>query len=218
MLLLACTPNRRYDPSEEPKALGEAVSFDLGIDGSDLNGEFTVSWGTNTFPKNLKLQLIDRELEITTDLSSENEYKFQLNKALEAQNIGSPKHALISPQVVKAKNQESGSRFMIRITTGTSVSDEPEIELPTSVELQQNYPNPFNPSTSIGFGLPQSAKVTLEVFDVLGRKVATLLNAQNKTAGRHTINFDARNLASGMYIYRLQAGSSIITKKLTLIK
>ncbi|MEP4922934.1 MAG: T9SS type A sorting domain-containing protein, partial [Balneola sp.] len=118
----------------------------------------------------------------------------------------------------KAKNPESGSRFMIRITTGTSVSDEPEIELPTSVELQQNYPNPFNPSTSIGFGLPQSAKVTLEVFDVLGRKVATLLNAQNKTAGRHTINFDALNLASGMYIYRLQAGSSIITKKLTLIK
>ncbi|MEO9885183.1 MAG: LamG-like jellyroll fold domain-containing protein [Balneola sp.] len=206
------------DINSIPKTLGEAVSFDLGIDGSDLNGEFTVSWGTNTFPKNLKLQLIDRELEITTDLSSENEYKFQLNKALEAQNIGSPKHALISPQVVKAKNPESGSRFMIRITTGTSVSDEPEIELPTSVELQQNYPNPFNPSTSIGFGLPQSAKVTLEVFDVLGRKVATLLNAQNKTAGRHTINFDALNLASGMYIYRLQAGSSIITKKLTLIK
>ncbi|MFY0685451.1 MAG: T9SS type A sorting domain-containing protein, partial [Balneola sp.] len=80
------------------------------------------------------------------------------------------------------------------------------------------YPNPFNPSTSIAFGLPASGNVTLEVFDLLGRKVATLLHNENRTAGRHTINFDASSLSSGMYIYRLKAGNSVVTKKLTLIK
>tara|TARA_R110002096_G_scaffold278213_1_gene472227 strand:+ start:8003 stop:12964 length:4962 start_codon:yes stop_codon:yes gene_type:complete len=98
------------------------------------------------------------------------------------------------------------------------LSAEDELGIPNLVELQQNYPNPFNPSTSINFGVPTSGKVTLEVFDVLGRKVATLINGENRVAGRHTVNFDAKNLASGMYIYRLQAGSSILTKRLTLIK
>lgn len=107
---------------------------------------------------------------------------------------------------------------MITINSGTSVSNEPLVDLPSKVELQQNYPNPINPSTSIAFGIPETGKVTLEVFDLLGRKVATLLNGERKPAGRYTINFDARNLSSGMYIYRLQARNSIITKKLTLIK
>ncbi len=91
-------------------------------------------------------------------------------------------------------------------------------DLPNQVELRQNYPNPFNPSTNIAFGLPESGKVTLEVFDMLGRKVATLLNKETKSAGRYSVQFDAGSLASGLYIYRLVAGSTVITKKLTLIK
>jgi len=100
----------------------------------------------------------------------------------------------------------------------TVPGDEEDSDLPTVVELQQNYPNPFNPVTTINYSIPEQSRVRLEVFDVLGRKVATLLDGENKTAGRYSVRFDARNLASGMYIYRLQAGNKTITKKLTLIK
>lgn len=90
-------------------------------------------------------------------------------------------------------------------------------ETPDTYSLNQNYPNPFNPSTSIQFGLPQSSDVTLEVYTMLGQKVATLVN-ETRNAGYHTVTFDASNLSSGMYIYRIQAGNFSQTKKFTLLK
>lgn len=95
---------------------------------------------------------------------------------------------------------------------------ENDLGIPEVVELEQNYPNPFNPSSVIRFGVPQQAPVQLEVFDVLGRKVITLINGEVIQPGRYNINFDARSLASGMYIYRLVIGSEVLTKKMTLIK
>ncbi len=97
-------------------------------------------------------------------------------------------------------------------------SNEPlDNTLPVSVELFQNYPNPFNPSTVIRYQLPVNSRVELRVFDMLGREVAMLVNGQVQ-AGHHQVTFEARNLASGMYIYRLKAGNKVITRKLTLIK
>lgn len=90
-------------------------------------------------------------------------------------------------------------------------------EKPTEFELQQNYPNPFNPTTQIKYSVPKTAKVKLEVFNILGKRVATLINKEQKS-GRHQVTFDGSNLASGMYIYRLQAGSQVMTKKLILAK
>ncbi|HCI69148.1 MAG TPA: hypothetical protein DHV30_00510, partial [Balneola sp.] len=84
--------------------------------------------------------------------------------------------------------------------------------------LDQNYPNPFNPSTTISFNLPNAADVTLSVYNVLGQRVATLLNNRKYTSGSHTLSFDASNLASGIYIYRLEAGSFTSQKRMTLIK
>jgi len=83
--------------------------------------------------------------------------------------------------------------------------------------LVQNYPNPFNPSTTIHYEIPNNGFVTLKVYDILGREVKTLVN-QYESKGRYDVNFNAVNLASGIYIYRLQSGSFISTKKMLLLK
>jgi len=98
----------------------------------------------------------------------------------------------------------------------TGVSDEKEI-IPTVYKLNQNYPNPFNPSTTIRYSIPQTSLVTLKVYDVLGREVAALVN-EEKSLGTYQLNFDASSLASGIYFYKLQAGSFISTKKMILLK
>ena len=90
-------------------------------------------------------------------------------------------------------------------------------ELPTRYSLHQNYPNPFNPTTTISYQLPMQNHVTLKVFDMLGREVATLVNGVEEP-GYKSINFNANRLSSGMYFYRLQAGNYIETKKLVLLK
>ena len=84
-------------------------------------------------------------------------------------------------------------------------------------ELLQNYPNPFNPSTKIKFTIAEFGFVSLKVFDVLGNEVATLVN-EEKSAGRYEVNFNAVGLSSGIYFYKLQAGSFIETKKMVLLK
>ncbi|MCU0415536.1 MAG: T9SS type A sorting domain-containing protein, partial [Ignavibacteriaceae bacterium] len=84
-------------------------------------------------------------------------------------------------------------------------------------QLEQNYPNPFNPSTKISYSLPVSGQVTLKVFDTLGKEVAILVNEQ-KEAGIYTIEFDASNLTTGIYFYRIQIGSFTSVRKLVLLK
>jgi|GEM_PF-3673564 len=100
---------------------------------------------------------------------------------------------------------------------GTATSAENESEIAHSFKLDQNYPNPFNPSTSISFSVPTAGMVSLKVYNLLGQEVATLANSP-LNAGSHTIHFDASGLSSGVYIYRLQAGANIQTKKMMLIK
>jgi hypothetical protein len=89
--------------------------------------------------------------------------------------------------------------------------------IPTDFELFQNYPNPFNPSTTISYALPHRSHVTLTVFNTLGQKEAELVNG-DIDAGYHEIQFNASNLASGVYFYRMQAGSYVETKKLLLVR
>jgi hypothetical protein len=88
---------------------------------------------------------------------------------------------------------------------------------PGTFSLSQNYPNPFNPSTTIRYTVPQSGSVSLKLFDVLGREVATLVNG-NQDAGSFVVQLDARHLASGLYVYRLEAGSFTAVRKMMLMK
>jgi hypothetical protein len=98
----------------------------------------------------------------------------------------------------------------------TSV-DEGLTMLPVKYDLLQNFPNPFNPETKIVFDLPEESHVKITISDMLGREVAILLN-EIKTAGRHYLQFKDENISSGVYIYRLEAGNKIFSKKMILLR
>lgn len=100
-----------------------------------------------------------------------------------------------------------------------SVEDEVvDASVPASYELDAAYPNPFDQLTTIRFGLPQSSATTLAVYDMQGREVMRLLDGETMSAGWHNITVSSRGLASGVYFYRLNAGSTQVTKKMTLVK
>ena len=91
-------------------------------------------------------------------------------------------------------------------------------EIPQGYSLKQNFPNPFNPTTSIRFEIPQTSKVTLKVYDINGKEVATLVNNEVVSAGLNEVTFGGSNLASGVYYYSLQAGDFKQTRKMVLVK
>lgn len=95
-----------------------------------------------------------------------------------------------------------------------SIQDE---SVPLAFELEANYPNPFTPSTTIAYVLPEAAKVRVDVFDVLGRRVRTLAEGE-QGAGRHGLTFSAEALPSGVYFYRLVAGERTATRRMQLIR
>jgi len=97
--------------------------------------------------------------------------------------------------------------------SGISLSE----ELPTKALLFQNYPNPFNPTTKINYSIPKSGFVTIKVYDVLGREVSILVN-ENKPVGNYSVQFNAGKLVSGVYFYRMEAGTFKQTKKLSLLR
>jgi len=99
----------------------------------------------------------------------------------------------------------------------TSVEEIANSEKPSEIQLKQNYPNPFNPSTVIEYSVPSRSEVLLNVYNVMGQKVATLVS-QQQTAGNYSVSFDASQLSSGVYIYELRTEVGITTKKMTLVK
>ncbi|MEL0011702.1 MAG: T9SS type A sorting domain-containing protein, partial [Bacteroidota bacterium] len=100
----------------------------------------------------------------------------------------------------------------------TIVSSEDITDQPNAIALNQNYPNPFNPTTTIPFVLSQPMAISLEVYDVLGRKIQTLIQNEYYGVGAHTIHFNAQGLSSGLYYYRLRTGQTEIIRSMTLIK
>ncbi|HPO56284.1 MAG TPA: T9SS type A sorting domain-containing protein [Ignavibacteriaceae bacterium] len=112
----------------------------------------------------------------------------------------------------------SGDGYLWLLENQTLPSDVNEIALnPNDFYLGQNFPNPFNPSTVIKYQIPESGYVTLKVFDLLGKEVATLVNGEQEL-GMHTVNFDAKDLTSGVYIYQLSSGSKTLNNKMLLVK
>jgi len=98
-----------------------------------------------------------------------------------------------------------------------STDVQPTSDLPAVYQLDQNYPNPFNPSTVIGYVIPRSAFVRLELFDILGRRVGTLVSGP-QGFGPHSVVFDGAGLATGVYFYRLSAEGFTQTRKMMIIR
>ena len=112
---------------------------------------------------------------------------------------------------------ESYLNELVGSNPSTTTEIRNEVSMPAAFELRQNYPNPFNPTTAISYQLSANSFVTLKVFDLLGRKVATLVNG-HLAAGTYQTSFDASHLSSGVYLYELRAGDFVQTRKMALIK
>ncbi len=109
--------------------------------------------------------------------------------------------------------------YMLTAPMVTGINNKSNNDLPLSFRLMQNYPNPFNPSTNIRYTISSSQFVSIKVFDILGREVATLVN-EEKHAGNYTVEFTINNrqVTSGVYFYQLRSGSFVSTKKMTILK
>ena len=145
-------------------------------------------------------------------LSKENEINWkEVNDGLTGGHFNA--FTAIGPEVFLATSNGVWKRSIFELATVELSGN----QSPTHFGLEQNYPNPFNPSTTITYELTNDSFVVLRVFDVLGREVRTLVN-ERESAGNHSVRFDATNLPSGVYFYRLEAGMYHETKKLLLLK
>jgi parallel beta-helix repeat protein len=168
-------------------------------------------------------QIVQDENQIFVDNTNGN---FHLLPSSQPINIGT---SLVSSVVgfdIDGVSRPQGSGFDIgayEFTFATSLDEE---TLPNDFILFQNYPNPFNPSTIIKYTIPnvalsgnaiEGSRVILKIYDVLGNEIATLVN-ENKPAGSYEVRFDVKNLSSGTYLYKLQSGSFVETKKMLMIK
>lgn len=133
---------------------------------------------------------------------------------LDAAAAGGGKPSYVSSAMLLLDRKKSPDVEINAVITSSEVQQ----ERPVNFLLGQNYPNPFNPSTNITFSLPKSEAVTLEVFNTIGQRVATLASREIFSRGTHTISFDASNLASGLYLYRIQIGSHEQSRKMILMK
>ena len=197
------------------------LSIPLDIQTTEA-GEYTMEWSlpdANQFGGNYYLK--DRVTGDVTELQGRSAYTFEITDSQVIQNKESQQPLKIQEAM---KNEQVGNavissdpRFELLLTEGNVDGMRELGAIPGDFSLAQNYPNPFNPTTVINYELPAVSQVRLEVYDMLGRNVATLVDGQ-VTAGRHSVNFNAGSLSSGVYLYRLQAGSQIMTKKLTILK
>jgi hypothetical protein len=142
-------------------------------------------------------------------------------------SLGGATAAIIASGFLNPASNQNGPAFgLIAVLSDGTVLELPQI--PTSITeienalindfaLEQNYPNPFNPTTTITFSIPTAETVTLKIYNIAGQEVATLVN-ERKDAGRYQFSFNASQLASGMYFYRIKAGSFEATKRMALLK
>jgi len=174
-----------------PYDLDMEVEVPFEISGTET-GSFTLNWESpSDFDAGWTLTLIDNVAEAEINLVEENSYTFTVDQIID-------------------------NRFVVKVVPSTAVSNEFE-DKPVTFGLEQNYPNPFNPSTTIKYSVGEAGPVSIAVYNVMGQKVADLVNA-TRGAGEYQVTWNASNNASGIYYYRLTAPGQVITRQMTLIK
>lgn len=163
------------------------------------------------------LYRFQRYTSTSDSLSSVGRATSTYNTALFGFDLRRLREAFDSPPGAVRRALESAFYFVDNGTPLSASEPTASVSRPKEFKLEQNYPNPFNPTTTIQFAVPSVSDVKLEVFNILGQKVSTLINRRME-AGLHTVNFNATNLSSGVYFYRMQSGSFVQTKKMMLIK
>ncbi|MEP2445691.1 MAG: T9SS type A sorting domain-containing protein [Balneola sp.] len=201
-----------------PTSLNEEITLPILVDLTGESQTLTLDWdGLDKMPDSWSFMLHDYETGISYDLESIENYEFDviINESQEKVNPLS----VINNSIGTPMRAKSGStpRFGITITPSTSVSIDDEIAAPTEFELGQNYPNPFNPTTNINYSVGEAGPVNITVYNVMGQKVAELLNT-TKSAGSYQVSWNATGVASGIYYYRLTAPGQVLTRQMTLIK
>ncbi len=181
------------------------------------NGIITMpSTGTNNLVHLVSFNTNTEAIPVFDDLTTNNFFAgFRINKRNEGTFVfiaGRPYR--FNPTASFANYDYIINNWLT--STPTDVEND-EKNVPESFALQQNYPNPFNPSTQITFSLPERSNVTLKIYDILGKEITTLVN-ESKSAGTYTVNFDAGKLSSGVYIYSIQAGDFLESRKMLLMK
>lgn len=199
-----------------PWGLKEEITIPMEATIIGLDGKFTLDWsGLDSIPDEWKLTFHDYKLGDSVDLRLESQYTFEESDPVTKQV---PHSNILTAPVVKAlKVDANTTRFGLSITPNFISTNSESESKPSVFVLNQNYPNPFNPNTSINYSIENNALVTLSVYNLMGQKVAELLN-EVKSAGNHTISWDATGVASGMYYYRLTSDGQILTRKMTIIK
>jgi hypothetical protein len=186
-----------------------AVELLGGLNAIGGDGEVGLAWATASESQNDHFDLYRDGAFIAQQAgagttASRSEYRY-LDRALEN---GRAYHYSLVAVDAAGERRELATASATPLTTTEVIRD---------FALLQNYPNPFNPTTSIAYLLKDAAPVTLTVFDLAGRTVATLVN-ESQTAGAHSVTFDASKLSTGVYLYRLNAGAFSETRKLMLLK
>jgi hypothetical protein len=182
-----------------------------------------------------KVELLDAVTNNVLDVFDEVSYTgnnvYQYNNLGYKVNLSGIGEKSVKLRLVTDTNSEFGFGFSNRIAdqsmlvkVGFKTINYKGDAVVKEYALEQNYPNPFNPGTTIRYQLPKDGLVTLKIYDILGSEIATLVN-EEKIAGKYEVNFDASNLASGVYVYRiaiqsgkLQAGEFVNSKKMILLK
>ena len=193
-------PNNYTTDFRTTVANGQTWSFIVNTNIRSSEAKVVIM-GIETLPHDLEIILLDEKLNISQDLRENNVFVFPTGAYGISKNLK-----------ILVGNRE----FLAEETSDKTL-------VPENFVLSQNFPNPFNPVTSIRFGLPRAEKVRIQVFDILGKEVTTLIDNEQKQAGYHLVSWNSKDkygseVASGLYIYRLQAGKFSQTKKMLLIQ
>ncbi|WP_440707538.1 T9SS type A sorting domain-containing protein [Gracilimonas sp. BCB1] len=204
----------KYAINNLPRHFGIPIEIPLQIEayenGVSASGNMYLKLQeASHLPHGWTISLIDRKL--SEEISLERQPSYIFNHIGESGKKAANNGSTARPKIQSKANPDK-TRFVLRINPGADAGN-----LPSDFRLEQNYPNPFNPATKIQFDLPLKSYTELEIFDILGRKITTLVDGELR-AGTHVFNWDASQFSSGIYLYRLVTRNGVFTKKMTLIK